>query len=244
MLSYEQAIRPLQVMAVLLGTWASPEQRPTLSRILSRLSDNCIAAPGGNVLWGGLRWYPISLLMYSAGIAALSVENYPSFAAVHTKRISAPTRGGGNATVDILLPVVDAMFDVSNTGVWKCHEEYKQKRTPESEHLFKVLHPVLEDSLFLGAEYAPLFDRYEILRSLHYADITDGAWGPVGRFAWKHYGRMGRENSPYTALRNEAVQFRDKWGPIQAGLFRGSYARFEQTATRFETELLDKLNWH
>jgi len=113
---------------------------------------------------------------------------------------------------------------------------------PESEHLFKILRPVLDDLLFLGAGYERLFDRYEILRSLIYADMTDGGWGPVGRFGWKYVGR-GRQDNPYSELLAEAEQQRDEWGPIQAGLFHRSYARFEQTAVKLEKEVLSKLNW-
>jgi hypothetical protein len=241
--SYEEVARPLQAQAVLLGKWATPEQVATLTNILARVCDNCATTPDGDSFWLGLRWYPVSLLMYSAGIAALSAENYAAFAAVHTKRVAARPRRGGPSSANLVVPVVDAMREVAETNAWKCIEEYKQKRTPESEHLIKVLQPVLEDLLFLGSGYERLFDEYEILRSLIYADITDGGWGPVGRFGWKYCGR-GRDDNPYSELCAEAAQQRDRWGPIQAGLFRGSYTRFEQVAAKFETELLRKLNWY
>jgi hypothetical protein len=241
--SYEEVVGPLQSKAVLMGKWATPEQRSTLTNMLARMSDNCAASTGGTTLWLGLRWYPISLLLYSAGIAALSAENYPAFAAIHTKKIDARARAGSTAA-EIVVPVVEATFDVANTNAWKLLADYKQKRTPESEHLFKVLQPVLDDLLFLGAGYEHLFDRYEMLRALIYADITDGGWGPVGRFGWKYSARRGQQDNPYTALRAEVAQLRDQWGPLKAGLFRGSYTRFEQTAAKFESELLGKLNWY
>lgn len=240
--SYEEVVRPLQSKAVLLGKWATPEQLPTLTNALVRTSDNCTGTGGGYTLWLGLRWYPLSLLMYSAGIAALSAENYPAFAAIHTRTISARTRRAGNTAVSIVVPVVEAMQEVASTNAWRCLEEYKQKRVPESEHLFKVLQPVLQDLLFLGSGYEQLFDRYEILRSLIYADMPDGGLGPVGRFGWKYSGRGDRDN-PYSELLAEAEQQRDDWGPIQAGLFRGTYARFEETAAKLVRESLSKLNW-
>src|SRR5262245_1185457 len=107
---YEEAIRPLQAMAVLLGRWATLDQRPTLTNMLDRMSDTCLNdTNGGLMVWHGLRWYPLSLLMYLAGIAALSVENYATFAAVHTKLIGARMRRGEPSAVQIIVPVVDGM---------------------------------------------------------------------------------------------------------------------------------------
>lgn len=242
--AYEEVVKPLQSKAVLLGKWATTEQRATLTNMLAHFSDSCNGLAGGTTLWQSLRWYPVSLLMYSAGISALAAENYPAFVAIHTKKIHAPARGTVSGAVDILRPVVSAMIDVAQSNAWKCVEEYSRKRTPESEHLFKVLKPALDELLFLGAEYEQIFDRYEILRALIYADVIERGWGPVGRFGWKYCARIGQEHNPYTVLLAEAAQQRDQWGPIKAGLFRGSYAHFQQTAEKFENELLRKLEWY
>jgi hypothetical protein len=240
--AYEEEVRPLQAKAALLGKWATPEQMLTLSNMLARLCDGCAETAGGDCLWRSMRWYPVSLLMYSASIAALSAENYRAFAAIHTKKITARTRRVGRTSVSIITPVIEAMAEVSESNGWRCVEQYRRNRTPESEHLFGVLRPVLDDLLFLGASYEHLFDRYEILRALLYADTNDRARGPIGRFGWKYTG--GGQNNPYSELRAEAQQQQDAWGPVQAGLFHGSYTRFEETASKFESELLSKLGWY
>ncbi len=240
--NYEEAIKPLLSKTVLLGKWALSDQRSTLTNLLARLSDNNSRMAGGNTLWIGLRWYPISFLMYSAGIAALSVDNYDTLAAIHTTRVDASMRRGDRSSVELILPVVDGMLDVAQTNAWKCTEEYKQKYTPESEHLFKALQPALEDVLFLGASYEKLFDRFEILRALVYADLTEGGWGPVGRFGWKYTSRMSN-NSPYAELRAEAALKQDEWPPLKVGLFRGSFTRFDEVAKAFEAGLLNRLQW-
>jgi hypothetical protein len=239
--AYEAAVRPLQAKAALLGKWAAPEQVPTLTNMLARMADGCADTQGSQTLWENLRLYPLSLLLYSAGIASLAAENYGAFAAAHLKRIDARVRRSGGRAVNIVVPVVEALQEVTSTSIWRQIEAYKKNRVPESEHLFKVLRPVLDDLLFLGASYERLFDRYEILRALVYADATDRGRGPAGRFAWKYYG--GQEN-PFADLRAEAAQEKDAWGPIRAGLFQGSYERFEKTAAKFEKEFLAQLNWH
>src|SRR5262245_3789275 len=39
--AYEDMVRPLQANAVLLGRWATTEQQPTLSNIMTRMADDC-----------------------------------------------------------------------------------------------------------------------------------------------------------------------------------------------------------
>ncbi|MGL6075206.1 MAG: hypothetical protein ACRC8S_13685 [Fimbriiglobus sp.] len=236
--AYEDTLRPLQANAVLLGKWATAEQRPTLAGLMSRMAENCTQPQSGTTIWLNMRWYPLSLLAYSAGIAALSAENYAAFVAVHTARVDTQTRRRGDAPVPVIQPVVEAMVDLGQA--WKAVPGQEQKYTPESEYMFKFLRPVLNDLLFLGGGYEQLFDRYEILRALVFADLTDSGWAPVGRFGWKHSGR-GSEGSPFAGMLGEAEQQKDAWGPIRAGLFRGSYARFDQVAKKFASERLDKL---
>jgi hypothetical protein len=238
--AYEQVVKPLQVKTVLLGKWATPEQLPTLTNMLARISE------GGNThsgqpLWIELRLYPLSLLLYSAGIASLAAGNYRAFAAAQTTTVYVRTQRMGISAVAV-VPVADAMLEVANTNVWKGIEEFKRMHVPWSEYLFKTLRPTMEELLFLGAGYERLFDQYEVLKALIYADATDGGWGPVGRFGWK-YCRGDREDNPFAELRSEAAKHKDGWGLFQAGLFRSSHARFEQTAAKYEKELLCKLRW-
>lgn len=240
--AYEDGIRGLLPTAVLLGKWSTREQRPTLTNMLARMSDNCTGGLGGNVGLLGMRWYPLSMLMYSAGIAALSAENHEAFAAIHLVRVDARTRRIGSKGVPLTVPVVDAMLDLAQANAWKCLPGHEKHYTPESEYRFKAIQPLLEDLLFLGSGYEQLFDRYEILRSLTYLDLTEHNWAPIGRFGWKYSGSGGQDN-PYTELRAEADQRRDQWGPIRAGLFRGSYERFKEVATKFEQGMLSRLNW-
>jgi hypothetical protein len=239
--AYEAAVRPLQPMAALLGKWATPEQLPTLTNMLARTADGCAVTQSGQTFWENLRIYPLSLLLYCAGIASLAAENYGAFAAAHMKRIDARVRRSERRGASVVMAVVDGVQEVTGTGIWRHVEAYQKNRVPDSEHMFKVLRPVLDELLFLGVSYERLFDRYETLRALAYADVSDRGRGPAGRFAWKYYG--GQEN-PFADLRAEAAQEKDAWGPIRAGLFQGSYERFKKTAEKYEKEFLSQLNWH
>ncbi len=233
--AYELAVRPIQAFAVLLGKWATAEQRMTLANLLARLSDPCAATHGSS-----FRWYPISLLTYSAGIAALSAENYPAFAAVHAQRIDSKSKRVADTAVPFLVPVVEAMLDLAQANVWKCIAGQPGRSSPESNYMAKALKPALDGLLFLGNSYDQVFDRYEVLRTWMYADFTEADWAPVGRYVEKY--ELRSKGSPYYELRAEAEAQRDQWGPLKAGLFRGSYTRFEQSVMKIEKTFLGRIN--
>jgi hypothetical protein len=243
--AYEEAIQPLQPAAILLGKWAQAEQQPILANLLARLSDsNTTLADNGPLIWLGLRWYPISFLMYTAGVAAIAAGNYESLAVAHTTKI-ASARGANPARVEIVVSVVEQLLEVQRSNAWKTLPGHERHYTPHSEYMFKAAQPMLEDILFLGASYEQTFDRLEIFRALIYADVVkqEGRfWGPVGRFGWKYTNRC--PNDPFTELCAEAELRRDDWAPLKAGLFRGSYLRFHEISSEFEREVLRELQWH
>jgi hypothetical protein len=102
--------------------------------------------------------------------------------------------------------------------------------------VFELLRPVLEDLLVLETNYETAFDDFEVLMAIQHADFyaaecSGGAWGPLGRFAWKfHSGDM---RSPFYRRLADAERDRSTWVPIRAGMFQGSLERFREIATSF-----------
>jgi len=239
--AYEEIIRPIQEITALLGKWANADQLTVLDSMFARLSDFNTGLESGMTVLAAMRWYPISILLYSGGIAALSSGNYKSFAAMHTKRIEAPHRNGPGS-IELIVPVVNGLLELNRSDIWKLLPGHERHYTPHSEYMFKVLQPVLEDALFLGTGYEQLFDRYEVLRALLYFDLDDRTWAPVGRFGWKYKQRIP-QNNPFSDLRAEATALKNNWPLLQAGLFNGSFARFQEVADNFQTRLLDQLPW-
>jgi hypothetical protein len=94
--------------------------------------------------------------------------------------------------------------------------------------------------LFLGRGYEALFDRFEMLLALTYADLRNTDWGPPGRFAWKHSNRVA--DSPYNELLAEITREGNAWAPLKAGLFQGSKDRALEIANAYQARL-DKLSW-
>jgi len=240
---YEEIVTEMQAIVALIGKWGKPDQLHLIERVFSRTTDN-IDSPGGYAGLLGLRWYPVLLLMFSAGIAALQVKNYQNLHSI----LTAPVTHGVNKnnTDPVIVPTVDRILDAESANVFKLIPGHERNYAPRSEYLFKVLQPVLEDLLFLGGSYEHLFDQMEIFYALVYADMNQSergsdVWGPPGRFAWKFSRSRGGDN-PFSVALAQADQQKDKWAPLQAGFFRGSYERFKEIADGY-AELLKHLRW-
>jgi Caspase domain len=237
---YENAMKTLLPIIALVGRWVDNQQLPAIERIIGGFSE-LNEMRSGNLLWLRLRAYPATLLLYAGGIAALEGKNYVGLATIFNTPVRDYRKGSGE-TVPIVVPTIDAMLDVDRADGFKKLSAHERNYAPRSEYLFTRLQPTLEDILGLGGRYETLFDRFEVLYSLVYADLTDGDWGPPGRFAWKY--RRGIGGNPFKSIIDEAKDYRDRWPVLQAGLFRGSHTRFEQITDRFQSGLLNRLPWH
>jgi hypothetical protein len=232
----------LAASVAILARWGEEEHRKTLEHVFARLPDTH-SETDGLVVFLGLRWYPIMLLMYVAGIAALSAGSYENLASVLTAPVGKGYRG--EITQPVVVPTVGGMLDVQRTDAFKHLPGHERHYVPRSEYLYKVVQPCVEDQLFLGRDYERLFDRFEVLLALVYADHMyddrGDVWGPIGRFGWK-YSSLGRSQNPFDEIIAEAEHKKADWGAIRAGLFNGSYERFEQIAGGYR-DLLSQLNW-
>jgi hypothetical protein len=239
---YEQSIDRLLTVVVLLARWGTEDHRPVIERLMSRLADGT-ASGGGLTVWLGLSWYPITCMMYAGGVAALSANNYANLAALLITRVGASRTG--QRSQEIIIPAIQGILAIERGNLFKTLPGHERHYVPKSEYLFRAIQPRLEDMLFLGRSYEELFDRFEVMYALVCADTmlreSNGFWGPPGRFGWKHRDELSIK--PFDMLVTEAQRQRGEWLPIIAGFFGGDYARFEEVALRYRTELLDKLGW-
>ena len=238
---YEAALSRLTAVTILLGRWGSLEHQPLIERIIARLADGT-EPRSGKAAWLGLRWYPVTLLLYSGGIAAVSSHSYRSLTTLLTTKLRGSTTG--KQVQPAVVSTVEEMLELDRMELFKKLPGYENYYTPRSEYLFKALQPQLEDLLFLGNGYEDDFDRFEILYALTYLDLqtrlSGHTWAPPGRFGWKE--RHG--HSSYNDVLDEARSRVDAWGPISAGLFGGSFERFNKLASAFREQVLDKLPWY
>jgi hypothetical protein len=239
---YETALERLSSITILIAKWGEVDHQPLLERIIARLTDGT-ELKGGLSAWLELRWYPILLLMYYGGIAALSAHNYRSLSSLLFTKVRDSSR---RESFSAVIPTVKAILEVDRMEIFKHLPGHEKNFTPRSEYLFKRLQPELEDLLFLGNSYEDLFDRFEMFYALTYADVESKdlsyIWGPPGRFAWK--GRHGISPDPYSALMTEAAEKQSSWAPFAAGMFRGSFDRFNEVATAYRDTILKSVRSH
>lgn len=237
---YEDIVTELQVMTASVAYWGNRDDYQHLSRTLARLSDN-IVPESGNVVLLSLRSYPIFLLVYSAGISALSANNYEALATIFTTKVQSPR--SSYQMIEAAIAIGEASAELYDDFLKLPGHE--RQYTPRSEYLYKLLQPSLDDLLYLGRDYEEMFDRFEVLLALVYADLTyepeNNFWVPLGRFGWK-YNSRGRTGNVFSELVKEAKTFKSEWAPLKAGLFSGSIDHFLEVSSKLE-ELLKRLNW-
>jgi hypothetical protein len=237
---YEEITKNLCQIQALLAFWGEPAHFGVLTLPGKHLCSRFKIGSGLSA-WLALRWYPVLLLVYSAGIAAVAAERYDNLCEVIQANVIDPERPH-RGEVTLVRAITDAISDLRDA--FKQLPGHERQYTPRSEYLFKLLQPMLDDLLFLGPEYESSFDRFEVLYALEHAEqysrVYDRVWGPPGRFGWKF--QRGDLSSPFHRIVSEAEQQGASWPPIQAGFFQGSIDRFREIASRY-SEALSKLGW-
>ena len=239
---YEDSVRRLTIIVILLARWGTADQRPVLEHILARLGEiNDVG--GGYVSWLGLRWYPVLTLIYAAGIASLSGRNYEIFKTLFQTKIVNSRSGSGTSSV--VICAVDGMANSQVDSLFKTIPGHERQYIPKSEYLLKKLQPSLDDALFIGLGYEDLFDEFESLFALIIADKNydeehQRIWAPPGRFAYKW--QRGHED-PLGSLIEQASIEKDQWPPIAIGFFDGAYTKFSKIADGYKNGLTG-LHWY
>lgn len=238
---YESNIESLSSISTCISHWANQSHIPILQKVISRSSDRLLESQGGLTVWINLRWYPLLLILYRSGIAAIEGKNYKSLAAIFYTKVGASEYQNDNEY--FVQKVSNGILELTRVDVFKKIPGHDRNYAPLSEYLFKYLQPALDDILFLGMGYESIFDEFEVLYALVVADLRKQndrhIWGPIGRFGWKH---KNRDNAPFRKLCNEADALRDNWPPIEAGMFGGNYERFSEVAKEYENTL-NGLSW-
>lgn len=238
---YEDIARDLSLCAACIAYWGKPVHDAPFQKIFSRAFDNIEVMSGRNG-WLALRYYPMIIEAYCAGIAAIEAGRFDSLARMLYSPVGGSTyKKASELFIDKLIAGAGALRKDTVFNKLPGLEKY---HVAMSEHLHKILQPKLDDMLFIGKNYDRAFDEFEVLLALACADIRiqnkENAWGPVGRFGWKAYG--GGDN-PFSRIIEQGKALKEEWPPIKAGLFGGSYERFEAAAEQYG-RLISSLNWH
>jgi hypothetical protein len=237
---YENLANDLAAIAACIAYWAKPTHRTILQKLFSRSTDR-LESQGGLVVWLNLRWYPLILELYCAGVAAVEGKRYDSLVSIFYSTISRSDSRLKDESMAVA--VANGILELTRGEIFKRLPGHDRHYTPMSEYLYKTLQPKLDDILFIGKSYENSFDEFEILFALVVADLRkqngQHVWFPIGRFGWK--GRQD-DNAPFSRLISEANALGENWEPIKAGLFGGKPERFNDAANSLQ-QTITKLNW-
>jgi hypothetical protein len=232
--NYEDAVENLSHIFCIISHWGEKDQALLIEKMMKRLTDNNSSESGLTILLN-MRWYPICLIQYVAGISAIAGGRYDNLLRILNTPVDCKL--DSDKPKNVIVPTVNALAKLHD--IFKLFPGHERNFVPKSEYLFKLLQPKIEYELFLGNGYEPVFDRFEIFLALVYADVADRERGPMGRFGWK---TMQTHESIYGDLLKEAEKERDRWPPLKAGLFNSSYERFKHIWENI-LKLMQKVSW-
>jgi len=178
---YESFTEILLAMMITGCSWGEKQHEYLWVKCLERTAYPYIGTEGLGAL-RKLGLYPPLLLLYGAGIASMTAKRYGTFSALLTKpKIRTHEK---NKFLIFYLHT----WSLMEQGVLKT--VYGNRYTPISEHLCDVLREPLKELLPDDFLYQKDFDRFEYIRALVHADLSQKLRGriyfPVGCFGWRN----------------------------------------------------------
>jgi hypothetical protein len=196
----------------------------------------------GSLVWERLRWYPAMLQMYGGGIASVAAGKYKNLAVLLTKpKVLVINKGSLPAAVALCS---DTLFEsdiyslITDTGT----DPYALNR-----HLLEALKEPFAEIMPIEDQYRRNFNTFEYLLTLIHADlqaklnVSDSFFGgPPGLFMSERERRNGAVTM--RTVKQQAQEQGIEWPPLKAGLFDGSYERFEKVVAGVE-DVLEIKRW-
>jgi len=214
---FEASAAPLVAMFAVGNRWAPSSHADLWRRVMERVA-NPVEPRGAYIdLWHHLQRYPALRLMYAGGIAAVGNEQW---LALRKLLVDVQVRESGRSVPSAIALHAPDLFGVEQE---KHLPGMAQRRAALADHLFASLQEPLVDQFPTSEEIEAAFDRFEALVALVHADLRTNElweWCPLGRLVW-------RPRTVFDAIGQEAAAARERWPPLQAGLFSGDYGRFE-----------------
>jgi hypothetical protein len=175
----------------------------------------------------GLRFYPMIILLYAAGMGAVANDRYMTL-----RRLLENCRYYAHGTERMSLPTEIWHWKAESSDIWNKHILGKNFITPLSDHLHEILREPLKPLCHQQSRYNDVFDRFEYFSALH--EFQQTKWGPVGSFLWR--GRRGG-TSIIQVIVDEFSSGGVEWPPIATGLLKNGRAGVEKTMAGFAEHL-------
>jgi SIR2-like domain len=219
--AYEAAIDSLLAMLIAGVYHGGKSHRSIWIQCLERMSRHS-EKPVDYADWARFGLYPVFLLFYGCGIAAVAAGRYSTLLSLLRRGRS--MREGTEKNL---------WFRAAETDSFRLYEGARSAidgnaRIPVfkiSHHIQNLLRPMFAEYLPSESEYLRTFDRFEYLAALVFADLYEkehptygSVWVPIGRFAERY-------KTLFPQVQAEIEQKGDQWPLLKAGAFDGSLDR-------------------
>lgn len=219
--------------------WGTEDQMRLWVQTLQRIANPNEYTSGTEYLLS-LRRYPALLLLYSTGLAALAGEKYETLQQI----LFHPQARGDNRRNQ---PIVSVLYPVAvlERGLGRSLPGMGERATPVNDHLYESLRSVFKDYLPSDEEYQLVFDRFEYLLGVVFADtnrkqVGSGWGGPHGRFIWKDY--HDPKDHPSLWCSHELEAHGSDFPLLKAGAFGGSVDQMKTALDKYNVFLVGVQN--
>lgn len=228
-----EAMTEILVALMSMGCfWGGVQHQKIWAKCLERVA-HPNGARDGLPFWIGLKSYPALLLFYAAGIGSVAGHRYDTLSTLMTKvRIR---------ELNDVKPLVLSLYvwAVIPDDVGHQLPGMEKRKFPGSDYLFNMLREPLRDLLPDDSEYQRVFDQFEYLLALVYADFHEkegrGFRAPIGCFGWRSTSWMAtHEGHPSKVVESEIADQGANWPLVKAGLFDRSVERVKVVKTALD----------
>jgi SIR2-like domain len=226
---YEAICETLVSLMAFGARWAEDEQLPLFTGVLERLGNRWREPNQGSALvrYQAMLDYPATLALYGAGLGALAGDRLETLAHV-LGDVRVVRLGKRKPLLHVVSP-----SEVIDGAILQRPPNQGRLYTPVNDHLAEVLREPLRE-LIPSESFTALFDRFEYLLSLAYADLAagnkigDSVWAPIGSYVWRHRWEWGEEGGFREQVAAEAREAEEDsgWTFLHGPLFEGDIERF------------------
>ncbi|MBZ0181512.1 MAG: SIR2 family protein [Melioribacteraceae bacterium] len=236
---YESKIEILLNILITIAYWGKAEHISFINKSIESVA-NSESIEGGLVVYINLKKYPSLLLMYGASIAALVTNKY-----AYLKSILVDTIIRNEHPYLPLVSKVVTYSVMEKEVAAKLPGRNERNYTPFSDYLSLLFQKYFDDYIFDKNNFYNLFDKFEYILALIYADVTDrgswGFWAPVGSFGWRNH-IYSPNNTASKVFERELDKYKEEHPILKVGLFNNSFDKLIETKKELD-DYVSRLHW-
>lgn len=230
--AYHQRLERLEALIanlvpiVMTGVYWGEEKHDQLcQRCIEALARRELWTGGAtsHTAWSALQYYPATLVLYAAGIAAISKGRYRLL-----KLLLEDSTGKDffqkefNDEYPIWQILNARNCFPQEPGVFLPEGK---NRTAGSDRIAKQLRPLVSEVCGEDDEFDNLFDEFELIMALVYADRSRNQFIPMGRFARRSWSFRENNRTPFARMKIAISEKQTKHPLLVAGMFGGKIGR-------------------